>query len=143
MLDDAIPTIPPNSVRTAGYAAYADRARDQDVYGEIDVVDLVFDSLVDTANGVSDEIRRLRFVGQTCRVDVDVRGYQRRTATVRVWPAGPVVVESCAPGGRGRSPLVQSLGQLTMTWSRPQLTSFFLRWPGSDRRPVRTAWVIL
>jgi hypothetical protein len=109
--------------RLVGYAAFGWYEPD------LDVLDLVFDSLVDIPGGSDDEVRQLRFTGHGCTLDVDVRGHQRLTAELRVSPAGPVVVES-------RSPDVD----------RPfaqRLVSFLLRWPGTTRRPVRTAWIML
>ncbi|TCC33549.1 hypothetical protein [Kribbella sindirgiensis] len=103
-------------LRSVGYAAFGRHERD------LDVLDLVFDSLVDQPG--ADDVRRLRFAGHGVTLDVE-----RTTLTVelRVSPAGPVVVE--ARGGEGPGDA--------------QLVSFLLRWPGSEQRPVRTAWIML
>jgi hypothetical protein len=102
-------------VRSVGYAAFGRHERD------LDVLDLVFDSLVDQPG---DDVRRLRFAGHGVTLDVE-----RTTLTVelRVSPAGPVVVEARGGDGPGDA----------------QLVSFLLRWPGSAQRPVRTAWIML
>jgi hypothetical protein len=123
-------------LRAAGHAAYLDHDWDADV------LDLVFDSIIDTPDGLSGEVRRLRFVGPDCTVHVDVRGNRRLTVDLRVSPTGPVVVESRTPGVRGPTRIAWSQGQ-AMLWLRPQLTSFLLRGPGSERGPARTAWVLL
>jgi hypothetical protein len=103
-------------VRSIGYAAFGRHERD------LDVLDLVFDSLVDQPG--ADDVRRLRFAGNGVTLDV-----QRTTLTVELWvsPAGPVVVEARGGDGPGDA----------------QLVSFLLRWPGSAQRPVRTAWIML
>lgn len=124
------------ALRAAGHAAYLDHDWD------IPVLDLVFDSIVDTPHGLSAPVRRLRFVGQGCTVDVDVHGYSRLTVELRVSPSGPVWMESRTPGIRGPQTILWSQGQ-TIVWMRSQLTSFLLDWPESNRMPVRTAWVLL
>ncbi|HZO68788.1 MAG: hypothetical protein ACRDP9_07190 [Kribbellaceae bacterium] len=125
-----------DDLRAAGHAAYLDHDWD------VAVLDLAFDSLVDTPHGRSAEVRRLRFAGHDCAVDVEVRGYTRLTVELWVSPAESVVVESRTPGLRGPRTILWTQGQ-AMTWMRPQLTSFLLRWPDSDRPPARTAWVLL
>jgi hypothetical protein len=100
-------------LRSVGYAAFGRHERD------LDVLDLVFDSLVDLPG--DDGVRRLRFAGHGVTLDV------QRTALgveLRISPAGPVAVES-----RGDE--------------ETRLVTFLLRWPGTTQRPVRTAWVIL
>ncbi|MGZ0146869.1 hypothetical protein ACXJJ3_07330 [Kribbella sp. WER1] len=100
-------------LRSIGYAAF-DR-HDPDV----GVLDLVFDSLVDTPG--SEGVRRLRFTGYGVTMDVE------RTEVgveLRVLPAGPVVVEACGD-------------------EATRLVSFLLRWPAGTQRSVRTAWVML
>ena len=123
-------------IRAAGHSAYDDH--DWDAI----VLDLVFDSVLDTPNGASEEVRRLRFAGAGCVVDVEVRGDGELTVELRVTPAGSIVVETRTPGRSGARTILWTQGQ-AMTWLRPQLTSFLLRWPGTDRPPARTAWVLL
>jgi hypothetical protein len=125
-----------DALRIAGYSAYA--AHDWDAV----VLDLVFDSLLDTPGGGTDGARRLRFAGADCTLDVEVRGDRELTVELRVSPAGPVVVESRTPVPGGTGTILWTQGE-AMTWLRPQLTSFLLRWPGTDRSPARTAWVLL
>ncbi len=75
-------------LRSVGYAAFGRHERD------LDVLDLVFDSLVDAPGSTGDEVRRLRFAGHGITLDVDVRGQADLTVELRVSPSGPVVVES-------------------------------------------------
>ena len=103
-------------LRSVGYAAFGRYERD------LDVLDLVFDSLVDTPGEVGG--RRLRFAGHGVTLDVERTA---ETAELRVMPAGPVVVEARGGDGPGDT----------------QLVSFLLRWPGGNQRPVRTAWIML
>lgn len=112
-------------LRSVGYAAFGRHEQD------LDVLDLVFDSILD-APGTGDrlgDIRRLRFAGHGIALDVDVRGQADLTIELRVSPSGPVVVES--RGGDTDGP------------TAARLVSFLLRWPGSTQRPVRTAWIML
>lgn len=125
-----------DEVAAAGRAAYLDHDWD------VAVLDLVFDSLVDTVNGEQAQVRRLRFAGHDCIVEVAVSGDRLLTVDLKVSPGGPVVVESHTPGVRGPLAILWSHGR-TMTWMRPQLTSFVLRWPTAGHLPVRTAWVPL
>ncbi|TDO69658.1 hypothetical protein EV651_101703 [Kribbella sp. VKM Ac-2571] len=99
--------------RSAGYAAFGRHERD------LDVLDLIFDSIID--NPGVDDVRRLRFAGHGVTLDVT-----RTALDVELWvfPAGPVVIESRGDELSG-------------------LVSFLLRWPGGAQRPVRTAWVML
>jgi len=110
-------------LRSGGYAAFGRHERD------LDVLDLVFDSLVDAPGSSGDEVRRLRFAGHGYTVDVDVRGQANLTVELRVSPTGPVLVES--RGADSDEPPAS------------RLVSFLLRWPGSAQRPVRTAWIML
>ena len=107
-------------LRSVGYAAFGRHERN------LDVLDLVFDSLVDAHDG--SDVRRLRFAGHGITLDVDVHGQANLTIELRVSPSGPVVVES---RGADDGP------------TAARLVSFLLRWPGSTRRPVRTAWIML
>lgn len=109
-------------LRSVGYAAFGRHERD------LDVLDLVFDSLVDAPDCCRD-VRTLRFTGHGIALDVDVRGQGDLTVELRVSPTGPVVVES--RGAEGDGP------------TEARLVSFLLRWPGTPQRPVRTAWVML
>jgi hypothetical protein len=106
------------------------------------VLDLVFDSLVDTVDGARLPVRRLRFAGYDCSVEVTTSGDRLLTVDLKVSPDGPVVVESHMPGVRGPLAILWSHGR-TMTWMRPHLTSFVVRWPSAGHLPVRTAWVPL
>jgi hypothetical protein len=108
-------------LRAVGYAAFGRHERD------LDVLDLVFDSIVDSPGAVDG--RRLRFAGHGITLDVSVHGQTDLTIELRVSPSGPVVVES--RGGDAEGP------------TRARLVSFLLRWPGSAQRPVRTAWIML
>ena len=123
-------------IRATGHAAYHDHAWDAVV------LDLVFDSVLDTPEGADSEVRRMRFAGAGCTVDIEVRGEDELTVELNVTPAGSVVVETRTPGRSGARTILWTQGQ-AMTWIRPQLTSFLLRWPGSDRPLARTAWVLL
>jgi len=110
-------------LRSVGYAAFGRHERN------LDVLDLVFDSLVDAPDSCRDEVRTLRFAGHGVTLDVDVRGRGDLTIELRVSPTGPVMVE--ARGSEGDGP------------TTARLVSFLLRWPGTTQRPVRTAWVML
>jgi hypothetical protein len=127
-------------LRAAGHAAYFDHDWDAGV------LDLVFDSVVDSVVETPDErsggVRRLRFTGAGHEIDAEVRGGGQLTVDVRIVPAGPVVVEAHTTGGQGPTTIVWCQGRARI-WLRPQLTSFLLRWPGTDRQPIRTAWVLL
>jgi hypothetical protein len=109
--------------RSVGYAAFGRHERN------LDVLDVVFDSLVDVPDSRGDEIRSLRFAGYGVTLDVDVHGRADLTVELRVSPAGPVVVE--ARGADSDGP------------AQARLVSFLLRWPGTTQRPVRTAWIML
>jgi hypothetical protein len=115
------------TLRSVGLAAFGWHDRD------LDVLDLVFDSLVDEhgdETGDGRDGRRLRFAGHGCTLEVDVHGSTELTVELRVFPPGPVVVES---RGTGTEPMP----------SPRRLVSFVLRWPGGTRHPVRTAWIML
>jgi len=105
--------------RSAGYAAFGRHERD------LDVLDVIFDSLVDAPG--NEGCRRLRFAGHGITLDVDVQGQAELTVELRVTPRGPVQVESRGADGPGGTRLV----------------SFLLQWPNSTQRPVRTAWIML
>ena len=106
-------------LRSVGYAAFERHEQN------LDVLDVVFDSLVDTPG--ADDGRQLRFAGHGVTLDLHVHGRTDLTVDLRVSPPGPVLVES-----RGDD---AGLGT--------RLVSFLLRWPGSTQRPVRTAWIML
>ena len=108
-------------LRSVGYAAFGRHERD------LDVLDLVFDSIIDAPG--SEDSRRLRFAGHGITLDVDVHGQADLTIELRVSPSGPVAVES--RGGVAVGP------------TAARLVSFLLRWPGSTQRPVRTAGIKL
>ena len=123
-------------VAAVGRAAYVDHDWD------VAVLDLVFDSLVDTVDGAQLPVRQLRFAGHGCTVEVTTSGDRLLTVDLKVSPDGPVMVESHMPGVRGPLAILWSHGR-TMTWMRPHLTSFVVRWPSAGHLPVRTAWVPL
>jgi hypothetical protein len=123
-------------VAAVGRAAYLDHD------WSLAVLDLVFDSLVDTVDGPQLPVRRLRFAGHDCTVEVTTSGDRLLTVDLKISPDGPVMVESHMPGVRGPLAILWSHGR-TMTWMRPQLTSFVVRWPSARHLPVRTAWVPL
>jgi hypothetical protein len=106
-------------VRSVGYAAFGRHERD------LDVLDVIFDSLVDAPG--NEGCRQLRFAGHGITLDVDVRGQVELSVELRVTPYGPVQVESRGAEGPGDTRLV----------------SFLLQWPNSTQRPVRTAWIML
>jgi hypothetical protein len=110
-------------LRSVGYAAFGRHERD------LDVLDLVFDSLVDAPESSCDGVRQLQFAGHGYTLDVAVSGQAQLTVELRVSPAGPMLVE--ARGADIDGPLA------------PRLVSFLLRWPGSPQRPARTAWIML
>jgi hypothetical protein len=110
-------------LRSLGYAAFGTHERD------LEILDLVYDSLLDAPGIGGDAVRRLRFAGEDWTLDVDVSGTEQLTVDLRVRPAGPFVVEARA--AEPDSPVA------------PRLVSFLLRWPGTARRPVRTAWIML
>lgn len=124
------------SVRAAGYAAFA--WLDWDMA----VMDLEHDSAVDSPDGQINSVRHLRFVGHESMIEVDVLGSRCVIVDVSVSPTDSVVVELRTQDEHGQSTILWSRG-LILTRIRPQLTSFFLRWPKSTRRPARTAWVLL
>jgi hypothetical protein len=141
--DDVMVSVPdePNvngldSVRVAGYAAFGK------LDWEVAVLDLEYDSIIDSPAGHIGDVRHLRFVGQECVVEVDLHGCERVTVDVCVSPRTSVVVELCTQHERGQSRILWSSG-LTLTRIGPKLSSFYLRWPKSTRQPVRTAWVLL
>ncbi|MEV4261810.1 hypothetical protein [Kribbella sp. NPDC049584] len=110
-------------LRSVGYAAFGRHERG------LDVLDLIFDSILDAPG--SGDVRRLRFSGHGITLDVDIHesGRSGLTIELRVSPSGPVVVES--RGGDAEGP------------NGARLVSFLLRWPGTAQRPVRTAWIML
>jgi hypothetical protein len=108
-------------LRSVGYAAFGRHERD------LDVLDLIFDSILDAPG--SGDVRRLRFAGHGITLDVDVHGRDGLTIELRVSPSGPLVVES--RGGDAEGP------------NGARLVSFLLRRPGTAQRPVRTAWIML
>ena len=107
-----------------------------------DVLDLEHDSLVDTPTGVTDPVRRLRFVGHCCVVEIDVSGAERLSFDVRVTPNDDAVVEMDTMEATGRTSSPWS-PDLTVYRTKPRLTSFTVRWADSTRRPARTAWVLI
>ncbi|GAA1511628.1 hypothetical protein [Kribbella lupini] len=110
-------------LRSVGYAAFGQHERD------LEVLDLVYDSLVDPLDEGTSTVRRLRFADLNWALEVDVHGQEHLTVDLRLHPPGPVVVEARAADTDG--PAAQ------------RLVSFLLRWPGTARRPVRTAWIML
>lgn len=106
-------------LRSVGYAAFRQHER------ELDVLDVVFDSLVDAPG--SEDSRRLRFAGHGLTLDVEVHGLSDLTIELRTSVPGPFVVEPRGSECSGPAHLV----------------SFLLRWPAGTQRPVRTAWIVL
>lgn len=106
----------------------------------MDTLDLVHDSLIDTANGVTDPVRHLRFAGHGLTVEVDVKGTGRLTFDVRVIPDQAVTVHMNSSDGQDG---MEWTPDLTVRWSKPQLTSFTLRLADPEGRTVRTAWVLI
>ncbi|GAA3088926.1 hypothetical protein GCM10010530_13410 [Kribbella aluminosa] len=103
-------------LRSIGYAAFGRHDRD------VDILDLVFDSLLDTPGpDCADGVRRLRFAGHGVTLDVE---RTELDVELRVSPAGPVVVEACGD-------------------EATRLVSFRLRWDRGTQRTVRTAWIML
>ena len=125
-----------DDVRANGYAAYLHHDWD------VAVLDLAFDTLVDGTDGSRSRVRRLRFAGYDCVLDVEVRGEQLLLVDLRVSPAGQVAIESRTPGASGPTRILSSRGY-AQTRVRPQITSFLVHWPTSTRAPVRSAWVLL
>lgn len=106
------------------------------------MLDLVFDSVLDDPAGLVHEARSLRFARNGCRVDARVRGSEALTVELIVEPGGCVGVESWtrnrfAPGAV-RRPCERLTAQIA-----PGVTSFLVSWSAGERRPVRTAWVLL
>jgi len=126
----------PERVRAAGYAAFARLDRD------MGVMDLEHDSVLDSPDGQSNDVRHLRFAGHECVIEIDLFGSRCVIVDVSVSPPDAVVVELRTLDEHGQNSIQWSRG-LMLTRIRPQLTSFFLRWPESKRRPARTAWVLL
>jgi len=124
-----------DDVRATGHGAYLDHDRD------VAVLDLAFDSLV-TTHGPRSPVRRLRFAGHECTLDVEVRGETLLTVDLRVSPAGLVMFESHAPGASEPLTILSSRGH-AVTWMHSQLTTFVVRWPTTTRAPIRSAWVLL
>ena len=94
-------------LRSVGYAAFGRHERD------LDVLDLVFDSIIDAPG--SEDVRRLRFAGHGITLDVDVHGQADLTIELRVSPSGPVAVESRGGGGEGAPP--PRGGSWVVTWA--------------------------
>jgi hypothetical protein len=133
---EAAVTESPDDDRAAGYAAFDEHGPD------IDVLDLQFDSVVDSPDGATSQVRRLVFAGRDCTVEAQVRGKTRPTLDVRVSVAEPVVVELFTRTDGGRAAVAWTPGQ-PLNRTRPELSSIFVRWPESTRRPARTAWVLI
>jgi hypothetical protein len=125
-----------DAARALGQAAYPDYDR------EVEVLELTYDSVVDAPEGVTDEVRVLRFAGPDCTVQLVVHGRRHPTVELAVSPAGPLVVVARTPGVTGRQLIVLPQGHAVIP-VRSQLTSFVLRWPHGEHRPARTAWVLL
>lgn len=123
---------------TAGASAFAYHDRDAEIAG------LAFDSVVDTPSGEYDDVRRLRFVGSDCVIDVEVFGFRRRTVeVVDVSAAGSAVVATVSVHAICTGePTVWAPGH-TLPPQRLALTSFVVRWTDPHRRTVRTAWIAM
>jgi hypothetical protein len=125
-----------DTTRALGHAAYLGHDRD------VEVLELTFDSVIDVPDGVTDEVRVLRFAGPDCTVLLEVHGRRDPIVKLSVAPAGPVLVVPCTPDGAGRRTIVWPLGHVAIP-VRSQLTSFALRWLHGDHHPVRTSWVVV
>lgn len=122
-----------------GRALQADSDREQG----IDVLDLCHDSVLDGPHRAAGRgVRKLSFVGGDCRVDLRVRGRDALIVEIRVRPRHGVVVEVRTKNGRGDGTVRSRFGRRVCVL-KPGLTSFLARWPGTDRRAARTAWVLL
>lgn len=108
----------------------------------VPVLDLACDSLLDEPGGVSAPVRRLRFAGHGCAVQVDVTGTRRLGLTLVVEPDDDVEVEvrQAEPTGEVET---RRRGTTRFSDVPAGLTSLLVAWPGSDRPPMRTAWVRL
>lgn len=126
----------PNDVQAVGHALIDDHDWD------VDVLDLVFDSVLDDTAGLVDGVRSLRFAGPDREVEVDVRGHVYLSVDLRIRPDDPVAVSALAKSRADPG---------TVTWQCERelaclpagLTSFLFEWSQPDRRPARTAWVLL
>lgn len=126
----------PDEVLAAARSVFADRA------GDVVVLDLVADSVLDHPAGQTGDVRALRFAGEDCSVDVAVHGVRHLSVGIRAWPSGRIAVEAQVRRSEGREvtryPCVPLLTPVS-----PGVTSFHVHWPDGEHAPVRTAWVLL
>lgn len=106
------------------------------------MLDLVADTFIDTGSEPSGYMRRLRFEGDDCTADVDVRGRTTLTLEVRLTPDEPAIVELRTVDAAGRIE-TQRRGSGPFADVPPGLTSVLIRWADVERRPAKTAWVRL
>jgi hypothetical protein len=126
----------PRRVRDAAAAAFDQQ--EQDVL----VLDLVEDMLIDPGSETSGYMRRLRFAGDDCTADVDVRGTTTRTLDIQVSPDEPATIELRTVDASGHVE-TQRRGRGPFTDVPQGLTSLLIRWADEERGPARTAWVRL
>ncbi|MGH3097560.1 MAG: hypothetical protein ACRDMV_16375 [Streptosporangiales bacterium] len=126
----------PELIRQAALAVYLDYDWD------LMVLDLCFDSLVDTAAAQQGSSRSLRFVRGGCRVEFDVRGVDRLSIDLGIHPRGEVTVAALGRDTHGTM-TVATIADKGPTDLPPGLTSLLLRWPDGEHPPARTAWVVL
>lgn len=108
----------------------------------VDVLDLVFDSVLDDPAGLVDGVRSLRFADSDRKVEVEVCGHSYLSVDLTIRPDDPVAVEALAKS-RASKGTVSWPCERELAWLPAGLTSFLFRWPQPDKRPARTAWVLL
>lgn len=133
---DIMPVTMPERVRTEGYASLADHDWD------LEVLDLSFDSLLDSPTSAPGAARQLRFASGSCTVEAKVRGRDQLTVEILTRPAGRVVIAARNLGRCGLDTIIWP-GRRQLTALRPGLTTFLLHWPHAERGPARTAWLVL
>lgn len=126
----------PDHVSVVGRALFADHDWDSEV------LDLGFDSVLDDPDGLTSPARRLEFTSGDCTVVVEVRGRQRLSVGLSVSPHGSGQIEAWVMDGDGRRRIDRVLHRCAVA-VRTGLTSFVIRWPDGEHRPVRTSWVML
>ncbi|MBO0829184.1 MAG: hypothetical protein J2P24_15535 [Streptosporangiales bacterium] len=126
----------PDHVPVVGRAVFADHD------WESEVLDVAFDSVLDDPDGLSNQVRRLDFTSDDCAVVVEVHGRRRLSVGLTVTPHGSGDVEAWIVDGDGRRRIDRVLHRCAVA-VRPGLTSFVVRWPEGEHRPVRTSWVML
>jgi hypothetical protein len=102
----------------------------------------VADTVIDPGAESPAYLRQLRFAGDGCTADVDIRGRTTLTLDVRVSPYDPEIMELRTVDAAGR---IETLcrGRGPFTDVSPGLTSLLIRWADEERGPAKTAWVRL